>query len=74
MGYMSDPGSDIKFAFFFGALKRDWLLILALQTTLFRSNPGCYGFMPQRLILDILKKTNFQTLLFMLTHQRKNQI
>jgi hypothetical protein len=30
---MSDPGSDIQFAFFFGAVKRDWLLILALQTT-----------------------------------------
>jgi hypothetical protein len=32
-GYMSDPGSDIQLAFFFGAVKRDWLLILALQTT-----------------------------------------
>jgi hypothetical protein len=30
---MSDPGSDIKFAFFFGTVKRDWLLIFALQTT-----------------------------------------
>jgi hypothetical protein len=33
----SDPGSesasDIQLAFFFGAVKRDWLLILALQTT-----------------------------------------
>jgi hypothetical protein len=29
---MSDPGSDIQLAFF-GAVKRDWLLILALQTT-----------------------------------------
>jgi hypothetical protein len=33
IGYMSGPGSDIKLAFFFGAVKRDWLLILALQTT-----------------------------------------
>jgi hypothetical protein len=32
-GYMPDPGSDIQLAFFFGAVKRDWLLILALQTT-----------------------------------------
>jgi hypothetical protein len=24
---MSDPGSDIQLAFFFGAVKRDWLLI-----------------------------------------------
>jgi hypothetical protein len=30
---MSDPGSDIQLAFFFGAVKRDWLLIHALQTT-----------------------------------------
>jgi hypothetical protein len=30
---MADPGSDIKLAFFFGAVKSDWLLILALQTT-----------------------------------------
>jgi hypothetical protein len=30
---MSDPGSDIHLAFFIGAVKRDWLLILALQTT-----------------------------------------
>jgi hypothetical protein len=29
---MSDPGSDIQLAFF-GSVKRDWLLILALQTT-----------------------------------------
>jgi hypothetical protein len=33
LGYMSDPGYDIQLAFFFGAVKRDWLLILALQTT-----------------------------------------
>jgi hypothetical protein len=30
---MSDSGSDIQLAFFFDAVKRDWLLILALQTT-----------------------------------------
>jgi hypothetical protein len=30
---ISDHGSDIQLAFFFGAMKRDWLLILALQTT-----------------------------------------
>jgi hypothetical protein len=30
---MSDPGSDIQLAFSFGAVKRDWLLLLALQTT-----------------------------------------
>jgi hypothetical protein len=30
---MSDPGSDIQLAFIFGAVKHDWLLILALQTT-----------------------------------------
>jgi hypothetical protein len=30
---MSDPGSDIQLAFFFGAVKLDWLFILGLQTT-----------------------------------------
>jgi hypothetical protein len=30
---MSDPSYDIQLAFFFGAVKRDWLLKLALQTT-----------------------------------------
>jgi hypothetical protein len=30
---MSDPDSDIQLTFF-GAVKRDWLLILALQTTI----------------------------------------
>jgi hypothetical protein len=29
---MSDAGSDIQLAFFFGAVKRYFLLILALQT------------------------------------------
>jgi hypothetical protein len=33
IGYTADPGSDIQLVFFFGAVKRDWLLILALQTT-----------------------------------------
>jgi hypothetical protein len=32
-GYISDPGFDIQLAYFFGAVKRYWLLILALQTT-----------------------------------------
>jgi hypothetical protein len=30
---MSDPCSDIQLGFFSGAVKRDWLLIFALQTT-----------------------------------------
>jgi hypothetical protein len=30
---MFDPGSVIQLAFVFGAVKREWLLILALQTT-----------------------------------------
>jgi hypothetical protein len=33
LGYMFDPGSVIQLAFFIGAVKRDWLLILTLQTT-----------------------------------------
>jgi hypothetical protein len=33
MSVSSDPGSDIQLAFCFGVVKRDWLLILALQTT-----------------------------------------
>jgi hypothetical protein len=36
LGYISDPGSEVltfNWHLFFGAVKRDWLFILALQST-----------------------------------------